>query len=305
MDQPFAQGLLQDFTQRTGIRVQAVFDTEAGKTTGLARRLFQERSHPRCDVWWSGEVFATIQLAEAGMLEAYSPATAADIPSEWKDPQGRWTGCAARARVLAYHTRRARPEKPPETWNEIAGWPRERLARFALANPQFGTTRGHVAALFAYWGEASATDFLRRLHESGAPLADGNSHAVRMLESGAADWCMTDTDDVWVAQARGAPIDLCYPGIDRETPALWIPCTVALVAGAPNPAGGRSLVDFLASAEAERALAASNSRNVPVRAETRRSLSPAPDPEPVAVDYQRVSGQVDAAMRAVRELLLR
>ena len=68
VDESLARSVLADFSQRTGITVRFVGDTEATKTTGLARRLLRERSSPVADVFWSSEPFMTIDLADAGVL---------------------------------------------------------------------------------------------------------------------------------------------------------------------------------------------------------------------------------------------
>lgn len=302
VDQQFAQHILQLFEQRTGIHVETAFDTEAGKTTGHLRRLQREKARPRCDVWWSSEVFATIELARGGVLEAYVSPGAADIPVAWKDRQGRWTALAARARVLAFNTKRVSKSDLPTTWRDLADpkW----AARLAVANPQFGTTRGHLAAMFAYWGNDAGRAFLQTLRDANAALVDGNSQAVRLVAGGRADICMTDTDDVWVAQRRNEPIDLVYPRLAADAPVVWIPCSVARVRGGPNPEAARRLIDFLVSAEVERALAESDSRNVPVRAALRKELE-LTGPAPQAIDFERVADALPVAMRAARDILLR
>ena len=62
-DQTYAEPLLKQFEQETGIRVKAVYDSEAVKTVGLANRLLAERSHPQCDVFWGNEELRTRLLA--------------------------------------------------------------------------------------------------------------------------------------------------------------------------------------------------------------------------------------------------
>ena len=301
VDQRFARQILDQFEQQTGIDVQPLFDTEAGKTTGFLRRLQREAARPRCDVWWSSEVFGTIELARRGILEAYESPAAADIPSAWKDREGRWTALAARARVLAFHSQRLAREDLPGTWRELAN-PRW-AGRLAVANPQFGTTRGHLAALLEAWGSEETRAFLQALHDAGVQIADGNAHAVRLLASGAVDLCMTDTDDVWVAQRRGETVDLVYPRLAPGGPVVWIPCSVARIRGGPHPAAAEKLVDFLVSAAVERALAESDSRNVPVRAGLREELGlSGPVPEPLA--FERVADALPDAARLARDILL-
>ncbi len=240
--------------------------------------------------------------ARAGLFEPYASPAAADIPPAWKDPDQRWTGLAARARVLAFNTTRLSADQLPRTWRELSD-PRW-AARLAIANPQFGTTRGHVAAMYAAWGPEETRAFLQGLRDAGTQIADGNAHAVRLVASGAADLCATDTDDVWAAQARGEPIGLVHPRLTPDGPIVWIPCSVAMVRGGPNPAAARKLFDYLVSADVERLLARSDSRNVPVRPALCTELNlPPPWPEPL--DYARIAAMIEPATDLSREILLR
>lgn len=300
VDQEFAEPLLLAFSEETGIRVDAAYDTEAGKTSGFLRRIQREAQRPRCDVWWSSEVFGTVELANAGLLAAYDSPAAGDIPREWRDAQRRWTGLAPRARVLAFHPARVARERLPRSWKELADNPLP--PRLALANPLFGTTRGHVGAIFAAWGDDAGRALLRKLRAGHATIADGNAQAVRLLAAGAADVCLTDTDDVWAAQARGEAIDLLYLPLDQAHGPLWIPNSVALVQGAPHPEPARRLIDYLVGAATERALARSASRNVPVRPALRSELEIAETP--VAPDFEGVARRLPAALEAARELLI-
>ena len=67
-DQVYAEPILREFEQETGIKVKAVYDSEAVKTVGLANRLLAERSHPQCDVLWGNEEMRTRQLAAQGVF---------------------------------------------------------------------------------------------------------------------------------------------------------------------------------------------------------------------------------------------
>src|SRR6266487_4024280 len=62
-DEVYAEPILEEFTKETGIKVRAVYDSEAVKTVGLANRLLAERAHPQCDVFWGNEEMRTRQLA--------------------------------------------------------------------------------------------------------------------------------------------------------------------------------------------------------------------------------------------------
>src|SRR3990172_3920079 len=105
IDENVGRQVLDAYKARTGLEVSAVYDSEAGKTTGLVQRIVRESQagRPRADVFWSSELFNTILLARMGLLEAYESPQAADIPARFKDREHRWTALAVRARVLAFH----------------------------------------------------------------------------------------------------------------------------------------------------------------------------------------------------------
>lgn len=303
VDEVFARGVLSKFSQTTGIQVKTVFDSEAGKTTGLVNRIVEESrsKRVRADVFWSGELFNTIHLARMGMLARYDPPTAADIPDRYRDMKHRWTALALRARVIAYDPSRTALSEVPERWSDLVA--RAVASRLAIANPLFGTTRGHVAAMFALWGTDAGVSFLSHLKGNGVTIADGNSSAVRAVIAGRVDFAATDTDDVWVARHAGHSIDLVYPDMgDGGT--LWIPCSVALLRGGSQNDEARQLVDFLVSTDVEKMLAQSNSKNIPVRPALRDELGLVL-PRESDVPFDAIVDAMEPSEKAVREILIR
>lgn len=172
MDQFISEPVLDKFENRTGIRVKAVYDVEATKTTGLVNRLIAEKLRPRCDVFWNNEVLKSIHLKQQGVLQTYISKNAVDIPDTFKDPGGYWTGFAARARVLVVNTRILSTNAPPEGIMDLIQ-PRYKN-KVGIANPLFGTTATHVAALFSTWGEAKARQYFLDLKANGVQILDGN-----------------------------------------------------------------------------------------------------------------------------------
>ncbi len=307
VDTAFAEPILTEFEKRTGVTVHRVFDTEAGKTTGLVNKLLTERAAPRADVWWSGEIFGTLQLASRNILAEYRPMAAQDVSPRYRDPNGRWTAVGLRGRVLAYDPKRTKKDDLPTRWCDVVD-PKYK-GRFHMADPRFGTTRGHMATLLALWGRPAMEKFYRDLKAVGCKLTDGNSQSVLHVTRGMADLAATDTDDVISAQAQGGSVSMIYPDLDapgggKKTPGtLWIPTSVALVAGAQRPEAGKKLVDYLVSAEVEEKLFASDSRNVPVRPALREKLK-ASAPGEALVDYAAAAAQLDLSDTLVRDILL-
>jgi iron(III) transport system substrate-binding protein len=306
-DDMFLRPILDAFADEHGVRVELVGDTEATKTTGLMMRLLAEKDRPRADVWWSSEPLATIHLSQEGVLEP--GAMAGMVPENWPaelvGAGHAWLGMAERARVIAYAADRV-PE-PPRTLADLTE--PEWKNRVGIAVPQFGTTRGHMALLHARWGAENFAAWLRAMEANGVRVYDGNARVVRAVYEGEIDVCLTDTDDAWVAQANGWPVEVAYEA-ERDHP-RWpsrgpttIPNTVAVVRGGPNPEHARALAAFLVSPRLERLLAESDSRNIPVHPALRAEFSAlAPNDAGTRPDYADAFGSVGPAMDLCERIL--
>src|SRR5215204_284318 len=70
-DRVFSEPILRAYEQKTGAKVNAVYDTEETKSTGLANRLLAEKNNPQADVFWSNEPVRTLVLKQRGVLAPY------------------------------------------------------------------------------------------------------------------------------------------------------------------------------------------------------------------------------------------
>ena len=267
VDQAIAEPILARYAERTGSRVRPLFDTEATKTTGLANRIRREADRPRADVFWSSEPFAVHQLASEGRIQPMADEVWAAHPTAWRDPDGRWIAFAARGRVVAYDPTRLRPEDLPKTWRDVAAarWAGE----VAIADPRFGTTRGHLGAMKAGWGPEAYTSWVRAMGENSvAVLPGGNAATVDAVVRGEVLLGLTDTDDVLAAKARGLTVEAFMPDHDPRRPnaggTLMIPNSAGVVAGTSRPEPANAFLAFLGSAEVERMLRDSTSGNLQV-----------------------------------------
>src|SRR2546426_5401384 len=110
-DQVFSEPILKDFEKSSGIAVRAVYDTEETKSTGVALRVVAERDRPQADVFWGNEPLRAVMLKGEGLLQPYESPGSRDIPKRYRDPEGYWTGFAARARVIVYNTQQVKAGK--------------------------------------------------------------------------------------------------------------------------------------------------------------------------------------------------
>jgi iron(III) transport system substrate-binding protein len=300
VDQEIAEPIIYEFEKQTGIDVLARFDTEASKTVGLVQKIKAEAASPVADVFWSSEIFHTIRLAQDSLLAPYSSDATKDWPALYADAEGRWYGFALRARVIAYSTDRVSAEDAPKSIEEVldSKW----KGRLVMAAPEFGTTGGDVASWFAHYGAAGARQILEKLKANEMRIVAGNSTAVRIVATGQADVCLTDTDDVYAAQRNGWPVAMNF--LDQAgAGVLTIPNTAAVLKGATHPKEAAELMDFLLSEQLEQMLAASDSHNTPVHKALAEKFKLYAVDKPLDVDYAKIADQLPTAIQTAREVL--
>jgi iron(III) transport system substrate-binding protein len=222
-----------------------------------------EKPRPQADVFWSNEPVRTLVLKSRDVLAPYQSPSADGIPAALVDPNGYWTGFSARMRVIAYNTNLVKPDEAPQSVFDLAD-PKWR-GQVAIADPRFGSTSFHVAALYVIAGDVKMDDFFRRLKENGVRVVDGNSVVRDLVARGDVKVGVTDTDDVNVALEDAQPIAMVLP--DKESLGVPVmPNMVSLIANAPNPEEGRRLIDYLLSTDVERQLAHSEAVQIPLHA---------------------------------------
>lgn len=276
VDQDQFQPVIADFEQETGVKVDAVGETEANRSVGITKRLELELPHPVADLLWANEIMNTVALAEMGAFDPL-PAGAADgFPAAWRDPKGRFVAFAGRARILLVNKRRL-PD--PATWpSSVADLLSPRYGaeglRCAMARPLVGTTYAHAVALLTRdpeAGKAFLAAVAARAEKGEVKLYPGNGSAMRAVSAGEVAWCLTDTDDARVAieaaaAGRGDPVEVVYPDQGAGQPGtMVIPNTVALVRGGRRRADAERLLRWLVRGETEQRLAAGPIANIPLR----------------------------------------
>lgn len=271
-DQTYSEPILQEFTKQTGIKVRAVYDSEAVKTVGLVNRLIAERNHPQCDVFWNNEEFRTRQLATQNIFRETNA----------------WAAFGYRSRRMvvsanATNTPQNLLELTNETWR----------GKVSLAYPLFGTTATHFLALRQHWGPEKWRAWCRGLQANKPFLVDGNSVVTKVVRRGEATVGLTDSDDIAAENRNGA--NLKALPIDSET--LLIPNTVAVMRNAPHPEAAEKLFQFLQSREVVEKLVAANALEGASVDEVKTStLKP---------DWEKILAELEAATKELKEIFLR
>jgi iron(III) transport system substrate-binding protein len=291
-DQVFSEPILKDFEKETGIKVRAVYDTEETKSTGAMNRLIAEKNNPQADVYWANEPVRAEVLRQQGIAAQYLSPNAEGISASFKDPNGYWTGFAARARVLIVNNKAAaRPD------SVLAYTDPSWRGRAVIANPLFGTTTTQIAALFALWGDERGRTFMNALQANGTKLSPSNGDSADLVARGEFEFSLVDTDDVVNRVRQHQPVELVYPDQGADGIGCFlVPNAVVLIAGGPHPDMARKLIDYLLSNEVEAKLARSDAAQIPLHpgVEAPPELRPIDKLKTMQVNYAEIAAKLQA-----------
>lgn len=302
-DQDYSEPILKDFEKATGIKVEALYDTEATKTVGLVNRIIAEKSNPRADVFWNNEVMRSVMLKSEGVLEPYCSPNAADIGDPYKDSECYWTGFAARGRVILYNTEKM-SEEPDSIYDFLdSKW----KGKACISNPLLGSGSMLTAALFASLGDENAKELFLKMKENDVHVLESPSMVRDQVVSGECWFGSTDTDDAYDAVAEGKSVKMVFPDQGmNDIGDLIIPNSVMLVKGSSHPQEAKALIDYILTSGVEEKLAAS-ALQMPLK---KSSTVPENVPDvknikPLNATYEKIYDKLEVSKLFVQDVFLR
>ena len=162
-DQVYAEPILRDFEKQSGIKIRAIYDSEAVKTVGLVNRLIFEKNNPQCDLFWNNEELRTRQLAAKGVLNTSM----------------RIEAFGSRTRQWVWNTNQISMASIPKNLFTLtnAHW----RSKVAIALPLFGSTSTHFQILRQKWGKERWNQWCRGLIANDVITVNGNSVVVHLV----------------------------------------------------------------------------------------------------------------------------
>ena len=224
-DQVYAEPILRDFEKQSGIKIRAIYDSEAVKTVGLVNRLIFEKNNPQCDLFWNNEELRTRQLATKGVLN-----TKMRI-----DPYG------TRTRQWVWNTNQISMASIPKDLFTLtnAHW----RSKVAIALPLFGSTSTHFQILRQKWGKERWKQWCRGLIANDVITVDGNSVVVQLVGRGEVTLGITDSDDIRAGLKNQLPI----AGKSIVEDGFIIRNSIGYIAGSPFQNLSKRLAEYLQS----------------------------------------------------------
>ena len=224
-DQVYAEPILRDFEKQSGIKIRAIYDSEAVKTVGLVNRLIFEKNNPQCDLFWNNEELRTRQLATKGVLNTSM----------------RIEAFGTRTRQWVWNTNQISMASIPKDLFTLtnAHW----RSKVAIALPLFGSTSTHFQILRQKWGKERWKQWCRGLIANDVITVDGNSVVVQLVGRGEVALGITDSDDIRAGLKNQLPI----AGKSIVEDGFIIRNSIGYIAGSPFQNLSKRLAEYLQS----------------------------------------------------------
>lgn len=254
------QQLFKQFTAETGIAVEVVIADD----NEVLERLAQEGASTACDVLITSDAGRLGLARERGLLRPVSSEVLfANIPAHLRDPEGHWFGLTMRARVIAYHKDKVRPDDLrtyddlmlPKWKGRILVRPSESTYNQSLLAAMIANTgQDHalawamgVAGNMARPPKGNDTDQLLAIGEGIGDVAISNSYYIaRLMRS----------DDPAKRKAKEA-IAVVFPDMNGHGTHVNI-SGAGVVKHAKNVENAIKLIEFLSGDAAQRLFAEGN-----------------------------------------------
>ena len=246
VDDVYARPILAAIEKRTGLKVDALYDTEAAKTAGLANKLRAEKARPRGDVFWSSALLQTLLLGREGLLQQYQSHSTINLSNSLQAGNNLWTAVGVRHRVIVAH---ASVKNPPRELKAL--FEPQWRSQVGISNPQFGTASDWVAALGTRWGVDKTRRYFELLKRNEVQVLAGNSVVAQRVARGELLVGVTDSDDYHAVHREDPNLKLVSALPPKEINSIIVPGSVAIISGAPHPKAARQFLDALLDAKTE------------------------------------------------------
>jgi len=179
--------LFDAFTAETSVDVNVSFLNK-----GLVERLQTEGDRSPADVIVTVDISRLNAVVEAGVTQPVTSAVInANIPSEFRDPEGQWFGLTSRARII-YASKDRVADGEITTYEDLASdkW----KGRICIRSGTNAYNLALTSAVIAHHGEEVAKDWLKGIKSNLARKPSGNDRSqVKAIHAGECDISLGNT----------------------------------------------------------------------------------------------------------------
>lgn len=236
--------LLELFREKTGVSY-SYLRMPTGETVA---RVMAEGSNPRADFILGGTAESHQALANAGLLEAYVPMFADDIPAHYKSAEGYWTGFYVGPISILINRTRWDAEfshlEKPKTFDDLLN-PAFR-GEIIMPNPSIsGTGYTFLASMIQLKGEDEAFEYFKELSKNVAQFTSSGFTPAQRTAMGEYLIAVNFLHDQLLVKKAGFNVESIVP-----ENAGWEIGANSIINGGPNPRAAKAFADFLSSREA-------------------------------------------------------
>ncbi len=259
--QPFLiNPILEAFTDQTGIEVNVVYAKK-----GMLERLKAEGANSPADAVLTADVGRLNDMVEADVLQPVrSDTLEANIPAQYRHPDGLWFGLTVRSRIIFESAERTEPGMVT-SYADLAKPALEGRVCTRSAKNVYNVSL--IASLIAHEGAEATSDWLTSVRENLARKPQGNDRAqAKAIAEGLCDYAIANTyyygkmatnekepeQKDWAKAVR-----IVFPNQDGRGAHVNI-SGAAVTKSAPNKANAVKLLEFLSGDEAQRLYAEQN-----------------------------------------------
>lgn len=256
--QPFLiKPMFDAFTRKTGTVVNVVYAKE-----GLVERLIQEGDNSPADLIFTVDIGRLTDAVNAGVTQPVSSKTLdANVPPQYRAPDGSWYGLTTRARIIVASKERVKPGEI-STYEELADpkW----KGRICTRSGKHAYMVALTASMIAHHGEEYAQNWLRGVKENLARKPQGNDRAqVKAIKEGVCDLALINNyymgkmvnDEEQSAWADA--VNIIFPNQNGVGTHMNV-SGVALTKSAPNREQAVALMEYLSDDLAQQMYAEQN-----------------------------------------------
>ena len=269
--QAMAEGVVNIYTYRQPVLVQPVLDAFTAETgiqtrvlfldKGLEERIAAEGVNSPADVIMTVDISRLTAAKEKGITQALDDATVnANLPAEYRDPEGHWFGLTKRARVV--YASKDRVSDSAITYADLADpkW----KGKICIRSGQHDYNLALISAAIAHWGEARTEEWLKGVKANLARKPDGGDRdQAKAIAAGECDIALGNTYYVGLMMTNekdpeqkdwANAIKVVFPTFENGGTHVNV-SGVALAKNAPNRDNAVKLIQFLSSEKAQQVYA--------------------------------------------------
>jgi len=251
--------LMDAFTAETGIKTNVLFAKK-----GLGQRIQAEGENSPADVLLTVDIGRLDAAKALGITQPVSSdVISANIPAQYRDPEGHWFGVTTRARIV--YASKERVKQDSITYEELADpkW----KGKLCTRSGQHVYSIGLIASIVAHAGEEAAGKWLAGVKNNLARKPTGNDRAqVKAIYAGECDISLGNTYYMGKMETNtkepeqkewAASVKLLFPNAgDRGTHVNL--SGMVMTKHAPNAENAKKLMEFLSSEKAQQVYGSAN-----------------------------------------------